>query len=103
MGIFLETERLILKTTEISDLDNLIALRGDPDVMKYIGKDGVIQTIDEVKNFATTNDQKTWETSETVSVEEPEDDEKESTEEEDSDSAEECSEVELESDSEGES
>lgn len=35
MSIFLETRRLILKTPELSDLDDLIALRTDPDVMRY--------------------------------------------------------------------
>jgi len=50
MGIFLETERLILKTTELSDLDNLVALRSDPDVMKYIG-DGATHTEEQVKSF----------------------------------------------------
>lgn len=33
MGVFLETQRLILKIPELSDLDDLIALRTDPDVM----------------------------------------------------------------------
>ena len=55
MGIFLETQRLILKTPELSDLDDLIALRTDPDVMQYIN-DGSIQTIEQVHehliNFA---------------------------------------------------
>lgn len=50
MNIFLETKRLILRITELSDLDNLIVLRGDPDVMKYIGN-GTIQTEEEVKRF----------------------------------------------------
>jgi hypothetical protein len=44
MGIVLETQRLILKTPELSDLDDLIALRTDPDVMQYIN-DESIQTI----------------------------------------------------------
>lgn len=47
MSIFLETKRLILKTTELSDLDNLVALRSDPDVMKYTGDD--VQGKEEVK------------------------------------------------------
>jgi RimJ/RimL family protein N-acetyltransferase len=50
MSVFLETARLILKITELSDLDNLIALRSDSDVMKYIG-DGAIQTAEQVKKF----------------------------------------------------
>jgi GrpB-like predicted nucleotidyltransferase (UPF0157 family) len=54
MNTFLETKRLILKTTELSDLDNLIALRSDPDVMKYIGKNGAVQTKEEVEKFLTT-------------------------------------------------
>lgn len=47
MSIFLETERLVLKTPELSDLDNLVVLRSDPDVMKYTGDD--IQDKEEVK------------------------------------------------------
>jgi RimJ/RimL family protein N-acetyltransferase len=50
MGIFLETKRLILKTTELSDFDNLLVLRSDPDVMKYIG-DGTTHTEEQVKRF----------------------------------------------------
>ena len=50
MTIFLETKRLILKTTELSDLDKLIALRSDPDVMRYIG-DGTVHTEEQVKKF----------------------------------------------------
>jgi len=50
MSIFLETKRLILKTTELSDFDQLLALRSDPDVMRYIG-DGTIHTEDQVKKF----------------------------------------------------
>ncbi len=50
MSIFLETKRLILKTHELSDLDNLVALRSDPDVMKYIG-DGTPHTEEQVKRF----------------------------------------------------
>jgi len=34
MGIFLETQRLVLKTPKLSDLDNLTALRSDLDVMR---------------------------------------------------------------------
>ncbi|TAK74600.1 MAG: GNAT family N-acetyltransferase [Gammaproteobacteria bacterium] len=50
MSILLETERLILKTIELSDLDNLVALRSDPEVMKYISQ-GEIQTKEEVETF----------------------------------------------------
>jgi GrpB-like predicted nucleotidyltransferase (UPF0157 family) len=50
MGVFLTTERLILKTQEYSDLDNLVALRSDPDVMRYIG-DGIPQTQAKVQDF----------------------------------------------------
>jgi len=50
MGIFLETKRLILKSPELSDLDNLISLRSDPNVMKYIG-DGSVHTEEQVKRF----------------------------------------------------
>jgi RimJ/RimL family protein N-acetyltransferase len=50
VSIFLETERLILKNTELSDLDNLVALRSDPDVMKYID-DGSTHTEERVKGF----------------------------------------------------
>lgn len=38
MGIFLETKRLIIKPSELGDLDNLCALQADHDVMEYIGK-----------------------------------------------------------------
>jgi GrpB-like predicted nucleotidyltransferase (UPF0157 family)/dephospho-CoA kinase len=50
MKIALETKRLTLKFLELSDLENLVALRSDPDVMKYIG-DGSIHTEEKVKNF----------------------------------------------------
>src|ERR1700733_5810827 len=50
MPIFLETDRLILRLPEPSDLNHLIALRSDPDVMKYVGK-GVVQTKAEVERF----------------------------------------------------
>ena len=49
-NIFLETDRLVLKTTELSELDNLVALGADPDVMKFLGDD-TIQTSTKVKNF----------------------------------------------------
>lgn len=50
MTVFLETERLILKAPELSDFDNLLALRSDADVMKYIG-DGSVHTEEKVKKF----------------------------------------------------
>jgi RimJ/RimL family protein N-acetyltransferase len=50
MGIFLETTRLMLKTPELSDFDNLLILRSDPDVMKYIG-DGTTHTEAQVRKF----------------------------------------------------
>jgi len=50
MSIFLETARLILKPPELSDLDNLVILRSDPDVMQYVG-DGAIHTVEQVKRF----------------------------------------------------
>lgn len=50
MSIFLETKRLILKTTELSDFDNLVALRSEPDVMKYIG-DGTVHSKEQVQKF----------------------------------------------------
>lgn len=53
MTIFLETKRLILKQHELADFDNLLALRSDPDVMKYIG-DGSTHTEEQVKRFLNT-------------------------------------------------
>lgn len=50
MSIVLQTKRLILKHPKLSDLDNLIALRMDPNVMQYVGN-GLVQTKEEVKNF----------------------------------------------------
>jgi len=50
MKIALETKRLVLKFLEPSDLENLFALRSDPDVMKYIG-DGSVHTEEKVKDF----------------------------------------------------
>jgi len=50
MSIFLETKRLILKAPELSDLDNLVVLRTDPEVMQYIGT-GAFQTREQVKTF----------------------------------------------------
>ena len=51
MNNFLETKRLILKPIDPSHLDDLFALRSDPDVMKYIGESGATQTREEVENF----------------------------------------------------
>ncbi len=50
MNMFLETERLILRLSTWSDLDNLIRLRSDPEVMKYIG-DGSSHTKAQVERF----------------------------------------------------
>lgn len=50
MKIFLETERLILRLPAWSDLNYLVALRSDPDVMKYLG-DGSIHTQEQVERF----------------------------------------------------
>lgn len=50
MKIALETKRLVLKFLGTSDLENLIALRSDPDVMKYIS-DGSVHTAEQVKDF----------------------------------------------------
>jgi RimJ/RimL family protein N-acetyltransferase len=52
MAIFLETERLILKPAVQSDLNDLFALRSDPDVMKYSEKG--VQTREEVQTFLDT-------------------------------------------------
>lgn len=48
--IFLETERLILKTTKLTDLDRLVVLRSDPDVMTHLG-DVATDTVEQVKRF----------------------------------------------------
>ncbi len=48
---FLKTKRLILKPLNPSHLEDLYKLRSDPDVMKYIGEDGSIQTRAQVENF----------------------------------------------------
>jgi ribosomal-protein-alanine N-acetyltransferase len=50
MSIILETKRLIVKTLEKSDFDDLLALRTDPDVMRYIGT-GKVQTKEQVQEF----------------------------------------------------
>jgi RimJ/RimL family protein N-acetyltransferase len=49
MTVFLETKRLILKKTEQSDFNNLLALRSDPDVMKYTEQG--VQTKEDVQKF----------------------------------------------------
>ena len=52
----LETKRLILQVPQLSDLDDLIALRTDPEVMSCLGGfgqefgTGFIQEIDEIKH-----------------------------------------------------
>lgn len=51
MNNFLETKRLILKPLDPSHLDDLIKLRSDPEVMKYIGEEGKVQTKEQVENF----------------------------------------------------
>jgi predicted acetyltransferase/RimJ/RimL family protein N-acetyltransferase len=38
MSIFLETKRLIIKTPERADFDNLYVLQSDTDVMQYLGQ-----------------------------------------------------------------
>lgn len=48
MSFSIETKRLILKPIALSELDELYALRSDPDVMRYIGK---LQTREEVRDF----------------------------------------------------
>jgi GrpB-like predicted nucleotidyltransferase (UPF0157 family)/GNAT superfamily N-acetyltransferase len=51
MPLFLETKRLVLKKPKLSDVDDLLLLRSDSEVMKYIGRDGLIQTKEEVERF----------------------------------------------------
>ena len=50
MNNILETQRLVLRIPQLSDFDNLLALRTDPEVMQYIGP-GVIQTKEQVEEF----------------------------------------------------
>ena len=38
MSLFLETKRLILKSPELADFENLYALQSDSDVMQYVGQ-----------------------------------------------------------------
>ncbi len=48
--IVLETKRLILKPISLANLDEIYALRSDPEVMKWVG-DGNVQTKDQVEAF----------------------------------------------------
>jgi RimJ/RimL family protein N-acetyltransferase len=50
MSVFLETERLILKKPELSDIAYLVALRSDFEVMQYTGE-GEAQTEEQVKEY----------------------------------------------------
>ncbi|HAU0262623.1 TPA: GNAT family N-acetyltransferase [Legionella pneumophila] len=50
MSIVLETKRLVLKPIALSHFDDLVALRSDPEVMKYIG-DGSTRSKEEVLDF----------------------------------------------------
>lgn len=50
MPIFLETERLILKTHEYGDIEHVLVLRAHPGVMQYIG-DGTIHNQAQVQRF----------------------------------------------------
>ncbi|MEO8963747.1 MAG: GNAT family N-acetyltransferase [Gammaproteobacteria bacterium] len=50
MNNFFETKRFILKPIDPSHLEDLFALRSDPEVMKYIG-DGSVKTKKEVEEF----------------------------------------------------
>ncbi len=50
----LETERLILRRLDIGDLEWLVAMRGDPDVMRYIGGEGAVsreKTVERVDRY----------------------------------------------------
>jgi RimJ/RimL family protein N-acetyltransferase len=48
-GVFLETERLVLRQFTMSDLDNLADLDADPDVMRFI-TGGLATSRDEIKD-----------------------------------------------------
>ena len=48
--IVMETKRLVLKPIALSHFDDLVALRSDPEVMKYVG-DGLTQTKEQVLDF----------------------------------------------------
>ena len=47
---FLETERLVLRFPTVADFEDLLALRADPDVMRYIG-DGSTHSAEQVESF----------------------------------------------------
>lgn len=49
-ALFLETERLVLKFPTVADFEDLLALRADPDVMRYIG-DGSTHSAEQVESF----------------------------------------------------
>jgi ribosomal-protein-alanine N-acetyltransferase len=52
--IRLETERLVLTQLSIDDLEWLVAMRGDPDVMRYIGGEGAVsreKTVERVDRY----------------------------------------------------
>ncbi len=52
-SIFLETNRLLLKFTRADDFQNLMVLRSDPNVMRYIG-DGTTHQASQVEHFLKT-------------------------------------------------
>jgi ribosomal-protein-alanine N-acetyltransferase len=50
----LETERLLLTRLRIDDLEWLVTMRGDPDVMRYIGGEGAVsreKTVERVDRY----------------------------------------------------
>ena len=55
LPVILETSRLILKQPTMDELDELIALRTDTDVMRYIG-DGSVQSKEQVVEFINLAD-----------------------------------------------
>lgn len=57
MALFLETERLVLKTPETAELQSLLALRADPKVITYlyISLESVETMTEEVKDFMVRN------------------------------------------------
>ncbi len=55
MKIFLETKRLIIKTPDLSDFDNLYLLQSDPVVMEFIGE-GVRTKQEVAKSLQTAID-----------------------------------------------
>jgi RimJ/RimL family protein N-acetyltransferase len=48
MEVFLETERTVLRRFTESDVDNLLALDGDPEVMRFLD-DGKVRTRDRIE------------------------------------------------------